>query len=39
MQRRVQLVDVFSDHPFSGNPPAVVVDADGVAYRALEGSP
>ena len=30
MQRRFQTLDVFSNGPFSGNPLAVVVDAEGI---------
>ncbi len=29
--RRFQLVDVFGDTPFSGNPVAVVLDGGGLA--------
>lgn len=36
MQRRFQLVDVFSDQPFSGNPLAVVVDADGLSTEHMQ---
>lgn len=36
MQRRFQLVDVFSDQPFSGNPLAVVVDADGLSTEQMQ---
>jgi PhzF family phenazine biosynthesis protein len=36
MQRRLQLVDVFSDQPFSGNPLAVVVDADGLSTEDMQ---
>ncbi len=34
--RRFQLVDVFSDQPFSGNPLAVVVDADGLSTERMQ---
>lgn len=36
MQRRFQLVDVFSDQPFSGNPLAVVADADGLSTEHMQ---
>jgi PhzF family phenazine biosynthesis protein len=36
MQRRFRLVDVFSDQPFSGNPLAVVVDADGLSTEQMQ---
>ena len=36
MQRRFQLVDVFSDQPFSGNPLAVVGDADSLSTEHMQ---
>lgn len=36
MQRRFQLVDVFSDRPFFGNPLAVVFDADDLATEDMQ---
>jgi PhzF family phenazine biosynthesis protein len=35
-KRRFQLVDVFADHPFSGNPLAVVLDADGLSTEQMQ---
>lgn len=35
MQRRFQLVDVFSETPFLGNPVAVVLDAEGLATEQM----
>ncbi|HWP63176.1 MAG TPA: PhzF family phenazine biosynthesis protein [Candidatus Binatia bacterium] len=37
MTRRFQLVDVFHDQPFSGNPLAVVVDAEGLTGAEMQG--
>ena len=36
MQRRFQLVDVFGAGPFSGNPLAVVLDADGLTTEEMQ---
>ena len=36
MNRRFQLVDVFHDQPFSGNPLAVVLDADGLSTEEMQ---
>jgi PhzF family phenazine biosynthesis protein len=36
MSRRFQLVDVFHDQPFSGNPLAVVLDADGLSTEEMQ---
>jgi PhzF family phenazine biosynthesis protein len=36
MNRRVQLVDVFHDQPFSGNPLAVVLDAAGIDTNRMQ---
>jgi PhzF family phenazine biosynthesis protein len=36
MNRRFQLVDVFHDQPFSGNPLAVVLDADGLSTQEMQ---
>ena len=36
MRRRFQLVDVFHDQPFSGNPLAVVLDADGLEPEEMQ---
>ncbi len=36
MNRRYQLVDVFHDRPMSGNPLAVVFDADGLATEEMQ---
>ncbi len=36
MSRRFQLVDVFNDSPFSGNPLAVVLDADDLNTDAMQ---
>lgn len=36
MKRRFQLVDVFSDWPFLGNPLAVVFDADGLSTEEMQ---
>lgn len=36
MNRRFQLVDVFHAHPFSGNPLAVILDADGLATEEMQ---
>ena len=36
MNRRFQLVDVFHDYPFSGNPLAVILDADGLATEEMQ---
>jgi PhzF family phenazine biosynthesis protein len=36
MNRRFQLVDVFHDQPFSGNPLAVVLDADGLTTDEMQ---
>jgi PhzF family phenazine biosynthesis protein len=33
---RLQLVDVFHDRPFSGNPLAVVLDADGLSTEHMQ---
>jgi len=35
MERRFRLVDVFGEHPLSGNPLAVVVDSDGLATEQM----
>lgn len=37
MTRRFQLVDVFHDQPFSGNPLAVVLDAEGLTGAEMQG--
>ncbi len=37
MLRRFQLIDVFGERPFSGNPLAVVVDADGLTTEEMQG--
>ena len=36
MSRHFQLVDVFHDGPFSGNPLAVVLDAEGLAPEEMQ---
>ena len=36
MTRSLQLVDVFSDQPLSGNPLAVVVDAEGLSQETMQ---
>src|SRR6187549_1911396 len=36
MNRRFQLVDVFHDQPFSGNPLAVVLDADDLSTEEMQ---
>lgn len=36
VNRRFQLVDVFHDQPFSGNPLAVVLDADGLSTEDMQ---
>ncbi|MFT5534429.1 MAG: PhzF family phenazine biosynthesis protein [Burkholderiaceae bacterium] len=36
MTHRFQLVDVFSEQPFSGNPLAVVFDADGLSTEQMQ---
>lgn len=36
MERRFQLIDVFHDQPLSGNPLAVVVDADGLSTEQMQ---
>ncbi len=36
MGRRFQLVDVFSERPFTGNPLAVVVDGDGLSTDQMQ---
>lgn len=36
MNRRVSLVDVFSERPFAGNPLAVVVDAEGLETAQMQ---
>lgn len=36
LNRRFQLVDVFQDRPFSGNPLAVVLDADGLSTEQMQ---
>lgn len=36
MNHRFQLVDVFADRPYSGNPLAVVFDADNLATEAMQ---
>jgi PhzF family phenazine biosynthesis protein len=36
MERRFQLVDVFHDQPLSGNPLAVVIDADGLSTEQMQ---
>ncbi|HEU0300908.1 MAG TPA: PhzF family phenazine biosynthesis protein [Longimicrobium sp.] len=36
MRRRFQQVDVFSPHPYSGNPLAVVVDGEGLTTEEMQ---
>ncbi len=36
MHPRFQLVDVFNERPLSGNPLAVVFDADGLSTEAMQ---
>lgn len=36
MNRRFQLVDVFHDGPFSGNPLAVVLDSEGLSTEEMQ---
>ncbi|HEX8957931.1 MAG TPA: PhzF family phenazine biosynthesis protein [Burkholderiaceae bacterium] len=36
MSRRFQIVDVFNEHPLSGNPLAVVFDADGMSTDTMQ---
>jgi PhzF family phenazine biosynthesis protein len=36
MPRRFQLVDVFCDRPFSGNPLAVVLDGEGLSTEEMQ---
>jgi trans-2,3-dihydro-3-hydroxyanthranilate isomerase len=36
MQRRYVTVDVFTDRPFGGNPPAVVLDAGGLSTAQMQ---
>ena len=36
MNRRFQLVDVFHDQPFSGNPLAVILDAEGLSSEEMQ---
>lgn len=36
MSRRFQLVDVFNDGPFSGNPLAVILDAEGLETADMQ---
>lgn len=36
MNHRFQLVDVFNEHPFSGNPLAVIFDADDLTTDAMQ---
>ncbi len=36
MERRFQLVDVFRDGPFSGNPLAVILDGEGLPAEAMQ---
>ncbi len=36
MNRRFELVDVFNDSPFSGNPLAVVIDAEDLSTNAMQ---
>jgi PhzF family phenazine biosynthesis protein len=36
VNRRFQLVDVFHDQPFSGNPLAVISDADGLSTEEMQ---
>lgn len=37
MERRFQLVDVFGERPFTGNPLAVVLDAEGLTAEEMQG--
>lgn len=36
MRRRFQLVDVFHEQPFSGNPLAVILDAEGLSTEEMQ---
>lgn len=36
MSRRFQLVDVFHEQPFSGNPLAVILDAEGLSSEEMQ---
>lgn len=36
MSRRFQLVDVFHEQPFSGNPLAVILDAEGLSAEEMQ---
>jgi PhzF family phenazine biosynthesis protein len=36
VNHRFQLVDVFNEHPFSGNPLAVIFDADDLTTEAMQ---
>jgi PhzF family phenazine biosynthesis protein len=36
MTRRFQIVDVFNDHPLSGNPLAVIFDADDMSTETMQ---
>lgn len=36
LNRRFQLVDVFHDQPFSGNPLAVILDAEGLSSEEMQ---
>lgn len=36
MKRRFQLIDVFRDGPFSGNPLAVILDGEGLSTEAMQ---
>lgn len=35
MKRRYVIADVFTDKPFSGNPVAVVLDAEGLTTEQM----
>ena len=35
MERRFQIVDVFADAPFAGNPVAVVLDGEGLTTAEM----
>lgn len=36
MKRRLYQLDVFTDHPYAGNPLAVVIDADGLTAARMQ---
>ncbi len=36
MKRRYVIADVFTDKPFSGNPVAVVLDAEGLTTEQMQ---